>query len=90
MADEEEKPLGPNRQEAGGQPRNRDQGVAGWYSLVGIGFEFLAAICLMGAIGFYLDRRLGTSPWLLIVGGAVGFAGGLAMVIRAGLGAFKD
>lgn len=79
-------------QENPGSPdgAKRDQGVAGWYGLIGIGFEFLAAICLVGGIGFYLDRRLGTSPWLLIVGGAVGFAIGLTMVIRAGLGAFKD
>ena len=101
MADDQENPPAPDETPAGAKARNETsspdagrpearQGVAGWYALIGIGFEFLAAICLMGAIGFYLDRRLGTSPWLLIVGGAVGFAAGLTLVIRAGLGAFKD
>lgn len=91
MPEEQENPAAPDETRSAGTPRPEvRQGVAGWYGLIGIGFEFLATICLMGAVGFYLDRRFGTSPWLLIGGGAVGFAVGLTLVIRAGLGAFKD
>ncbi|HSU66633.1 MAG TPA: AtpZ/AtpI family protein [Tepidisphaeraceae bacterium] len=63
---------------------------AGIYGAVGIGFEFLATICVGGAIGWYLDRRLNTFPWLMVGGICVGFAAGLVVMIRAGRQAFKD
>lgn len=65
-------------------------GTHGWYALMGIGFEFLATICVMGLLGWWLDGRFHTLPWLTIIGGAVGFAAGLMMIIRAGSRAFKD
>lgn len=71
------------------EPRTSD-GAAGGFGLVGIGFEFLATICLLGAVGWWADRRWNTFPWLMIAGGAVGFAAGLAMIVRAGKSAFKD
>ena len=37
-------------------------------SLAGMGVQFLIAILLFLFIGKWLDSRLGTSPWLLIVG----------------------
>lgn len=60
------------------------------YALIGIGFEFLAAICLCGAVGWWLDRRTNTFPWLTLAGAAVGFAAGLMLLIRAARDAFKD
>ena len=62
----------------------------GWYGLLGIGFEFLASVCVFGAIGWWADARLKTLPWLTIAGAAVGFAAGLTLMIRAARGAFKD
>jgi F0F1-type ATP synthase assembly protein I len=67
-----------------------DRGFTRAYALLGIGFEFLAAICLFGAIGWWVDRRLNTFPWLTLAGGALGFAVGLTMLIRAARSAFKD
>ncbi|HEY2587704.1 MAG TPA: AtpZ/AtpI family protein [Tepidisphaeraceae bacterium] len=60
------------------------------YGLLGIGFEFLASICVFGAIGWWVDRRLNTFPWLTLAGGALGFAAGLTLLIRAARSAFKD
>jgi F0F1-type ATP synthase assembly protein I len=37
-------------------------------SLAGMGVQFLVAILLFLFIGKWLDSRLGTSPWLLILG----------------------
>jgi len=84
--------LPPNRKAPPSRTVPGDDGklVAGWIGMIGIGFEFLAAIVLMGALGWYLDRRLGTSPWLLIAGGAVGFAAGLTLMLRAAAQSFKD
>ena len=36
--------------------------------LAGMGVQFLAAILLFLFLGKWLDSRLGTSPWLLILG----------------------
>jgi F0F1-type ATP synthase assembly protein I len=69
---------------------SENDGVAGWVALVGIGFEFLATVGLIGAAGWWADRRMNTFPWLTLVGGAVGFAAGLLMMVRAAKNAFKD
>ena len=37
-------------------------------SLAGMGVQFLVAILLFLFLGKWLDSRLGTSPWLLILG----------------------
>jgi ATP synthase protein I len=43
----------------------------------GAGFQFAAYLVLSAFLGMWLDRRVGTSPWLLIVsvfaGAALGF-----------------
>jgi len=46
------------------------------------GGEFVAAILLGGAIGWGLDRLLGTKPWLLIVFFLLGTVAGVKNVIR--------
>lgn len=79
-----EKSVKPSSESAGSVPNG------GMYALVGIGFEFAITICVVAAIGWYLDRRLNTFPWLLVAGAAVGFAAGLIRMIRAGHRAFKD
>jgi ATP synthase protein I len=83
--------AGEPEQDPSGRPSESqgDDGV-GWFALVGIGFEFIVAICLGGAIGWWLDRRWNSFPWLMLIGGAIGFAAGLTMIVRAGHSAFKD
>ena len=36
--------------------------------LAAVGFQFAGAILLFVYVGQWLDRRLGTAPWLLILG----------------------
>jgi F0F1-type ATP synthase assembly protein I len=60
------------------------------YRLVGIGFEFACTIGAMSLLGWYLDRKWHTSPWLLVTGVAIGFAAGLWMLVRSAGQAFKD
>jgi ATP synthase protein I len=45
--------------------------------------EFVAGILVGAAIGWLLDRWLGTSPWGLIVLLLLGFAAGVLNVVRA-------
>jgi ATP synthase protein I len=45
-------------------------------------FTLVGAVVVGGAIGYFLDKWLHTAPWLLIVLGGFGFAGGVGEVIR--------
>ncbi len=45
--------------------------------------EFIAAIIVGGAIGYGIDRLLGTTPWAMIVLLLLGFAAGVLNVMRA-------
>jgi ATP synthase protein I len=43
---------------------------------LGIGTSFAAAVLLGLGLGHWLDRRLGTAPWLLLVGATLGLCAG--------------
>ncbi|MGE0870853.1 MAG: AtpZ/AtpI family protein [Kofleriaceae bacterium] len=48
-----------------------------------VGLEFGVAVALALGLGIYLDRKLGTQPWLMLVCLAFGFAAGFRGVLRA-------
>jgi F0F1-type ATP synthase assembly protein I len=62
----------------------------GWYAMVGIGFEFVVSVVALGAIGWYLDRKWNTTPWLLVVGLVLGLIVGIWTMVRTAFRAFKD
>lgn len=45
-------------------------------------FIFVGAIVAGGLLGWWLDAKLGTAPWLMIVLGALGFYAGLREILR--------
>ncbi|MBK7876673.1 MAG: AtpZ/AtpI family protein [Planctomycetes bacterium] len=49
----------------------------------GLGFQFVAALGVFGLLGGWLDSRLGTRPWLLVVGIFVGAALGFYSLLKA-------
>ncbi|MGA6993719.1 MAG: AtpZ/AtpI family protein [Candidatus Deferrimicrobiaceae bacterium] len=55
----------------------------GKYSALGL--ELAIAVILGLAIGYYLDKWLGTGPWMTVVWMAIGFAAGLRSLFRAAL-----
>src|SRR5690242_5986319 len=60
---------GSSGQGSGGPPkRGSDNAGLDTSSLAGLGIQFVIAILLFLFIGKWLDSRLGTSPWLLILG----------------------
>ena len=64
-------------EKGGDQGRKRpDQGVSG-AQFAGAGFQFAVMVVLSAFAGIWIDRKLGTTPWLLIVtvfsGAALGF-----------------
>jgi hypothetical protein len=62
----------------GGENR-RPLGVA----LVGGGAEFALVTAVGAFAGLWLDRRLGTGPWLVIVGTFAGAGAGFYRLVRA-------
>jgi len=48
----------------------------------GVGLQFAASIIVFLLAGQWLDRKLGTTPWLLIVGVFVGAGGGFYSMYR--------
>ena len=63
--------------------------LAGWYRMAGVGTEFIAAIGVFAAVGYFLDRWLGSSPWLVLAGAGLGFAVGLWLMYKAARDSFK-
>jgi ATP synthase protein I len=54
-----------------------------WVAMSGLGFEFVGAILVPGALGWWLDRLLGTAPWIMLALGLLGFAAGLRLLMRS-------
>ena len=68
---------------------NHDRGVPNSFKamresapLLGAGIQMAAAIILMFFFGQWLDSKLGTSPWLMLVGIFLGAGGGLYSFIQ--------
>ncbi|MGO9481001.1 MAG: AtpZ/AtpI family protein [Candidatus Kryptoniota bacterium] len=49
---------------------------------MGLGTELAASVVGMLLIGYFLDKHFGTSPWLVLVGAAVGLIGGFYNFIK--------
>ena len=45
-------------------------------------FSFVGAVFMGGLIGYFLDKWLHTEPWLLVIFGCFGFAGGILEIVR--------
>lgn len=60
----------------------------GRYSALGL--EMAISVLIGVAIGYYLDKWLGTGPWLMILWIAIGFAAGVRSLYRAALRSGKD
>jgi F0F1-type ATP synthase assembly protein I len=58
-----------------------------WLRLSGLGFELAASIAGGALLGWWIDRRLGSSPKALIALSVVGVVGGFYNLIRVALAA---
>ncbi len=56
-------------------PKSRELGI--YYAIGQVGLEMVAPI----ALGVFLDRWLGTTPILIVVGVLVGFVGGMVHLL---------
>jgi F0F1-type ATP synthase assembly protein I len=56
---------------------------------MGLGIQLAAAMVAFGALGWWLDGKFGTTPWLLIVGIMLGATGGMIHLIRTAISSGK-
>ena len=64
---------------ADGRPR---RGVSPWAGL-GLGLQLGVSVTLAFFAGRWADARWGTTPWLMFLGVAVGFAAGIYLIVRS-------
>lgn len=55
-----------------------------------LGLEMAASVVIGLAVGYYLDKWLGTGPWLTVVFLGFGFAAGVRSLYRAAVRAGQD
>ena len=49
----------------------------------GLGIQFALTLVLFGALGWWLDSKWGTQPWLLVTGIFAGGAAAFVALVRA-------
>lgn len=60
----------------------------GKYSALGL--ELAIAVVIGLAVGYYLDKWLGTGPWMTVIWLGIGFAAGVRSLYRAAVRSGKD
>lgn len=56
--------------------------IPGAAEYMGVGLQFALSILVFLYAGRWLDEKLGTSPWLLMLGVLVGFGAALYSMVR--------
>jgi ATP synthase protein I len=82
-------PSGQDRQPGEREPE-RDRSPRGGVTrrqqlaLAGAGLELAGVVVILTLGGWWLDGRLGTGPWLVLIGAFVGIVGSLYKLWRVG------
>lgn len=64
------------------QRQEEEARVSAWGFALGAGTQLVVCVLLGVGAGWYSDKRLGTSPWLLIFGIFAGIALGLYQLVK--------
>jgi|RhiMetdeSRZDD1v2_1073273.scaffolds.fasta_scaffold2238072_2 F0F1-type ATP synthase assembly protein I len=52
-----------------------------YYRYAGVGLQFAATLAVFALVGWWGDGKLGTSPWLLLIGVFAGFGLGFYSLV---------
>jgi F0F1-type ATP synthase assembly protein I len=61
-----------------------------WGKHLGVGLQMLVGVGLGLAVGTWLDKKYGWSPWGVLVGSMLGLAGGMYLLIKDAIRMNKD
>jgi ATP synthase protein I len=53
-----------------------------WGKIAAVGFEVAIGVALGIVVGAWIDNKYKTSPWGVIIGLLLGFAGGMYLLIK--------
>ena len=67
-----------------------DRRFPGWVRYSSVGLELAGAIGGLTLVGYWIDRRFGTTPWGMLVGVVIGLVGGLYNLVRESLEAVRE
>jgi F0F1-type ATP synthase assembly protein I len=67
--------------EPSGGPRSKGS-QAEYFKYAGVGIQFAGTFLAFGALGWWLDGKLGTTPWLMMAGILLGAAGAFWSLVR--------
>jgi ATP synthase protein I len=67
----------------GQQSEDQPRRIVSAFSVSSVGLEMGLAVAIGCSIGYWLDRRLGTSPWLLLLFLGFGIAAAFKGLVRA-------
>ena len=51
--------------------------------MASVGFEFVIAVLVPGAIGWWLDGKFGSRPWIMLAGDKAEDTAGLRILMRS-------
>ncbi|MEX0774885.1 MAG: AtpZ/AtpI family protein [Phycisphaeraceae bacterium] len=68
----------------GKKDRVKPEARQGLTALAGAGLEFAGVVAILTLLGWWADGKLGTAPWLVISGMAIGLIGGMYKLWRIG------
>jgi ATP synthase protein I len=83
MTDLHPSPVPPRSRDAADPAHRRGKGAFHALSASSLGLELGLAVALGLLVGWYLDQRLGTAPWMMLLWLAFGLAAGFRGVLRA-------
>ncbi len=82
-------PTNPPSQPSGGDARDWTRGVRDAAPLLGLGLTLAVTVLAGLGAGYWLDGRLGTRPWLLLLGACLGVGAAMYHFIRSVAGPSK-
>ena len=53
-----------------------------WLAYTGLGLEMGLTVGVLMGVGYYLDQRWSTQPWLLLAGAGLGMLGAASLLIK--------
>ena len=84
-------PTDPDAEDRSSKNSSGDESSARrWMMFSGLGFEFAAFLLITGGLGWWLDRKFDTRPWLMIGLGTLGFIAAMVHAIRLAGRSFRN